>query len=224
MNLQFQSTLKDLIAKLSWFRSVSLGFVSFRFVSLNIISRKQGVIKSKFDDALFFWVHDGVLPGIMCCHVDDFCWDGTNAFVERIIFKLKAEFQIGMGKAIRMGKRWTPNVNPEVGKTWTPIEQSNVNSLFRREFKIYGQINEQGKGDQLSFVSLSRQIEGAIEKGYTDKEAVEAVIKAMKPGMQLRSYVETVRDLTLPRLRQILISHYKEKSGTQLYQEQATIF
>ena len=123
-----------------------------------------------------------------------------------------------------MGKRWTPNVNPEVGKTWTPIEQSNVNSLFRREFKIYGQINEQGKGDQLSFVSLSRQIEGAIEKGYTDKEVVEAVIKAMKPGMQLRSYVETVRDLTLPRLRQILISHYKEKSGTQLYQELATIF
>ena len=123
-----------------------------------------------------------------------------------------------------MGKRWTPNVNPEVGKTWTPIEQSNVNSLFRREFKIYGQINEQGKGDQLSFVSLSRQIEGAIEKGYTDKEVVEAVIKAMKPGMQLRSFVETVRDLTLPRLRQILISHYKEKSGTQLYQELATIF
>ena len=122
-----------------------------------------------------------------------------------------------------IGKRWTPNANPEVGRTWTPIEQPNVNSLFRREFKIYGQISEQGKGDQLSFVSLSRQIEGAIEKGYTDKEVIEAVIKAMKPGMQLRSYVETVRDLTLPRLRQILMSHYKEKSGTQLYQELATI-
>ena len=132
---------------------------------------------------------------------------------------------IGNPKAkLSKEKRWTPNVNPEVEKPWTPIEQSNVNSLFRREFKIYGQINEQGKGDQLSFVSLSRQIEGAIEKGYTDKEVVEAVIKAMKPGMQLRSYVETVRDLTLPRLRQILMSHYKEKSGTQLYQELATIF
>ena len=65
----------------------------------------------------------------------------------------------------------------------------------------------------LSFVSLSRQIEGAIEKGYSDMEIVEAVIKAMKPGMQLRSYLETVRDLTLPRLRQILMSHYKEKVG-----------
>ena len=35
MNLQFQSTLKDLIVKLSWFLSVSLGFVSFRFVEYN---------------------------------------------------------------------------------------------------------------------------------------------------------------------------------------------
>ena len=63
-----------------------------------------------------------------------------------------------------IGNRWTPNVNKEVAQKWTPIDQSNVNSLFHREFKIYGQINEQGKGDQLSFVSLSRQIEGAIEK------------------------------------------------------------
>ena len=35
MNLQFQSTFKDLIVKLSWFHSVSLGFVSFRFVEYN---------------------------------------------------------------------------------------------------------------------------------------------------------------------------------------------
>ena len=81
----------------------------------------------------------------------------------------------------------------------------------------------QEKGNQFSFVSLSRQIEGAIGRGYTDNEVVEAVIKAMKPGMQLGSYVETVRDLTLPRLRQILMSHYKEKSGTQLYLELDTI-
>ena len=104
------------------------------------------------------------------------------------------------------------------------VDPNNLNSMLRRELKIYGQIGEQGKGDQLSFVSLSRQIETAVEKGYTQKEVVEAVIKAMRPGLQLRSYVETLHDLTLPRLRQILRSHYKEKSGTQLYQELATIF
>ena len=43
MNLVFQSILKDSIVKLFWFRSVSLGFVSFRFVSLNIISPLEEV-------------------------------------------------------------------------------------------------------------------------------------------------------------------------------------
>ena len=103
------------------------------------------------------------------------------------------------------------------------VDPNNVSSLLRRGLKIYGQTGEQGKNDQLSFVSLSRQIETAVEKGYTQTEVVEAVIKAMKPGLQLRSYIETLQDLTLPRLRQILRSHYKEKSGTQLYQELATI-
>ena len=62
-----------------------------------------------------------------------------------------------------------------------------------------------------------------MEKGYTQTEVVEAMIKAMKPGLQLRSYMATLQDLTLPRLRQILRSHYKAKSGTQLYRELATI-
>ena len=98
-----------------------------------------------------------------------------------------------------------------------------MSSLLRRELKIHGQIGEQGKTDQISFVSLSRQIDSAVEKGYSQSEIVEAIIKAMKPGLQLRSYIETLKGLTLPRLRQILRSHYKEKSGTQLYQELVTI-
>ena len=99
------------------------------------------------------------------------------------------------------------------------VDPNNVSSLLRRKLKIYGQ------RFKLSFVSLSRQIETAMKKGYTQMELVEAVtvIKAMKPGLRLRSYIETLQDLTLPRLRQILRSHDKEKSGNQLYQELATI-
>ena len=84
-------------------------------------------------------------------------------------------------------------------------------------------ILEQGRNDQMSFFSLSWQIENALEKGYSEKEVVGAIIKAIKPGLQLRSYIETLQDVKLPRLRQILRSHYREKSGTQLYQELAPI-
>ena len=41
--------------------------------------------------------------------------------------------------------------------------------------------------------------------------------------MQLRCYLETVSDLTLPKLRAILRSHFQEKSATELYQQLTTI-
>ena len=90
-------------------------------------------------------------------------------------------------------------------------------SDFKRELKIIGQIGEPGQKDKLSFVSLVRQIEGALQKDYKPQEVVDAVVRAINPGMRLRSYLEGLSDLTLPRLRRILRSHYQEKSATDLY-------
>jgi hypothetical protein len=36
------------------------------------------------------------------------------------------------------------------------------------------------------------QVEIGLGKGYTDKEIVTAVIRAVQPGLQLRSYLESV--------------------------------
>ena len=96
-------------------------------------------------------------------------------------------------------------------------------SDFKRELKITGQIGEPGKKDKLSFVSLVRQIEGALQKGYKLQEVVDAVVRAINPGMRLRSYLEGLRDSTLPRLRRFLISHYQEKSATDLYRHLSTL-
>lgn len=45
------------------------------------------------------------------------------------------------------------------------------------------------------------------------------MIRAISPGMQLRSYLEGKTNLTLPMLRRILRSHYQEKSATDLYKQ-----
>ena len=96
-------------------------------------------------------------------------------------------------------------------------------SDFKRELKIIGQIGETGQKDKLSFVSLVRQIEGALQKGYKPQEVVDAVVRASNPGMRLRSYLEGLSDLTLPRLRRILRSHRQEKSATDLYRQLSTL-
>ena len=61
-------------------------------------------------------------------------------------------------------------------------------SDFKRELKIIGQIGEPGQKDKLSFVSLARHIEGALQKGYKLLEVVDAVVRSINPGMKLRSY------------------------------------
>ena len=69
----------------------------------------------------------------------------------------------------------------------------------------------------MSFVSLVRQIESGIKEGYKDSEIVEAVIHAVSPSLNLRSYMEIIQDLSLSRLRQIMKCHFKQKSATELY-------
>lgn len=91
-------------------------------------------------------------------------------------------------------------------------------SIFRRDFKIQGVVGDPGQKDKLGYQALISQIESGLAKGYSDKEVVSAVVRAVQPGLQLRSYLENMTDLTLPRLRKILRFHFHEKNATELYQ------
>jgi hypothetical protein len=96
-------------------------------------------------------------------------------------------------------------------------------SFLHRELKIQGVVGEPGQKDKLGYQSLISQIEGGLKKKYSEVEVINAVIRAVQPGLQLISYLESVPDLTLPKLRKILRFHYHEKSATELYQTLANI-
>ena len=95
----------------------------------------------------------------------------------------------------------------------------DVKTALRRDFKIMGVIGGEEQKDRLSFVSLIRQIDAGLEKGYQELEIIDAVIRAISHSLKLRSYLETMKELTSAKLRQMLRAHYKQKSGTELYQE-----
>lgn len=71
---------------------------------------------------------------------------------------------------------------------------------------------------------LTHQIESGLKRGYKEQEIVDAVIRVISPHSSLRSYVETLKDLKLSKLRKILRVHYREKNASELYHELATIF
>ncbi|XP_019221791.1 uncharacterized protein LOC109204700 [Oreochromis niloticus] len=88
---------------------------------------------------------------------------------------------------------------------------------IRREFRISGQIGERGQKDKLSYSNLIHQIEMGLKKNHSEAEIIEAVVRAISPGLSLRDMLEIKTDLTLMQLRTILRGHYKEDSSTDLY-------
>ena len=95
-------------------------------------------------------------------------------------------------------------------------------NVFRlKDFQIQGTISNER--NRLSFTSLNKQIDSAIDRGFPESEIVDAVINAVSPQLHLRSYLEGMKNLKLQELRQILRSHYCEKSATEAYQELTNI-
>ncbi|CAC5375860.1 unnamed protein product [Mytilus coruscus] len=96
-------------------------------------------------------------------------------------------------------------------------EQEDKCSLWRKDFKIAGQIGDSKAC--ISFTSLIRQIEAGTEKGYDDREIIQVVIRSISAVSSLRNYLEGRGKLTLSTLRGILRAHYREKTATELYTE-----
>ncbi len=87
---------------------------------------------------------------------------------------------------------------------------------LRRGFRVFGQIGEAGQKEKLSYTSFNIQIESGVRKGYAEAEIIEAVIRAVSPGLPLRELLEIKRDLTLSTLKTILRGHYKIDSSSDL--------
>ena len=106
------------------------------------------------------------------------------------------------------------------GKDTTGSKVSlDVSKVIKKDLKIHGVIGADGVKDNLTFISIERQINTAIASSYTENEIIESVIRAVSPNSKLRFYLEMQSNLSLGRLKQILRAHFKQKSGTELYQE-----
>ena len=87
-----------------------------------------------------------------------------------------------------------------------------TSSIYKREFKVVGQIGEAGQSDKLTYVALIHQIESGLAKNYSELEIVEAIIKSISPHSSLRNYVLTLPDHSLAKRRKVLHVFFQEKN------------
>ena len=64
------------------------------YLTVRSILVKLGVSVSKYDQAIFTWHYQGKLQGVICSHVDNFCWAGTESFQRLVIAKVREAFNI----------------------------------------------------------------------------------------------------------------------------------
>ena len=55
---------------------------------------KVGVQVSTYDEAIFYWRTGNGFEGLICCHVDDFLWGGSEKFREEVVEKTKQTFEV----------------------------------------------------------------------------------------------------------------------------------
>ena len=100
------------------------------------------------------------------------------------------------------------------------IEKSsmeNLKSILRREFRIVGVLGPQAMKENLSFMSLSRQIEEGLKRGYEEKEVIDGIIKCISSSLPLKDYIEAMRESGLETINKILRAHFQEKNASELY-------
>ena len=56
-----------------------------------------GMRMCSVDSAVFYYIHDGKLEGVVCMHVDDIFWAGTTRFSEAVITPIHRKFKVGSG-------------------------------------------------------------------------------------------------------------------------------
>lgn len=138
--------------------------------------------------------------------------------------KLQEESRRGLEEEIKVLRAKLNTMDTVSESTIQPLAPGKVPEVtIRKEFRICGQIGEGGQKDKLSYTNLMHQIDAGLRKGHADQDIIEAVIKAISPGLNLRDMLEIKSDLTLPQLKTILKGHYKEENTSDLYQKLVNI-
>ena len=59
------------------------------------VVEELGGIRSRLEPNIFFWRKSNKVSGVLCTHVDDFCYGGTESFLKETIGKLREKLKVG---------------------------------------------------------------------------------------------------------------------------------
>ncbi|KAK0148063.1 hypothetical protein N1851_012231 [Merluccius polli] len=117
-------------------------------------------------------------------------------------------------------RQWETTASSPASTQNTPervVPLKDLPYFQRREFKVHGgQIGDQSS--EVSYGSISKQIDEGVREGFADAEVVRGVLRIIKTGT-FRDMLSNKDDLAIPELKVFLRSHLGEKATTEMFQE-----
>ena len=126
-------------------------------------------------------------------------------------------------KELQAAKEKLRNAKNETGASTegSSMERSsmeNLKSILRSEFRIVGILGPQGQKENLSFMSVNRQIEEGLKRGNEEKEVIDGIIKCISSSLPLKDYIEAMRESGMETINKILRAYFQEKNASELIQ------
>lgn len=134
----------------------------------------------------------------------------------------KAEHMVKTGTEPKVAVKLEPSAETATPIVKEPkeglVEMKNVCEVLRvRDFKMSGTV---GDGPNcMGYLSFIRQLDSGVKKGYSERDLIDGVIRAIQVGSNLRGYLEGCQHLTLEQLRAVVRAAYKERTTSEMYQD-----
>ena len=200
------------------------------YLSLKSVLEKGGARKSKYDDAIFYLYDNNKLQGILCAHVDDFCWGGTEQFELKIIKSIKQCFKISTEelqtfKYLGINVRQTDSCI-EIDQNSYINELKEVEISHEKRKNKYAQLNKEearqlrGLAGQLNWMASQTRPDmayNACEISVSIKDAtINDLIQANKYIRKAKSKNVSLKIVDLENLEQCSIICFSDASFANL--------
>ena len=90
----------------------------------------------------------------------------------------------------------------EMDKSLTEMTINKLNTM-KKEFSISGKVGEPTNEKDVGYLGVVRQMQEGEERGYTEKEIITGVLRAIVPK-SLKTYLGITPKLDIIKLAQIL--------------------
>ena len=185
-----------------------------------------GMQMSSLDQALFYWCLNGELAGIICIHVDDFFWAGSEYFSVRVMKEVENQFFVGSTSCgsfkyigINVSQNSSGVVSVDQNDYVSHLKEISLNPCYRRKTDV---IDDKDKSNfrslvgQLNWVATQTRPEVSFDvcqlTSVFDTATVEDVQRANKVVKMLKREKVAIRFPSSPALQDWSIECYCDAS------------